>query len=125
MPFTGSGSLASAVGMNKILTKKQRQDYYALATKVGEKLAASGWKGLFGIDVVVNEKTGKIYLIEVNARQPASSTCESLLQKENRTRNKTDITTFEAHVAALYEIKNKNEGGCPPDSLTALLARAH
>ncbi len=94
---------------NKILTKEQKKNYYTLATKVGEKLAASGWKGLFGIDVVVDEKTGKIYLIEVNARQPASTTCESLLQKENETRNKIDITTFEAHLAALLGLKNENE----------------
>jgi glutathione synthase/RimK-type ligase-like ATP-grasp enzyme len=51
---------------NKILTKKQRENYYALAEKVGEKLAASGWRGLFGIDVVMDHKTGKLYLIEVN-----------------------------------------------------------
>jgi predicted ATP-grasp superfamily ATP-dependent carboligase len=94
---------------NKILTKEQKQDYYALATMVGEKLAESGWKGLFGIDVVVEQKTGKIYLIEVNARQPASTTCESLLQKENGTKNKMDITTFEAHLAALLGLENKNE----------------
>lgn len=94
---------------NKILNKKQRENYYALATKVGEKLAASGWRGLFGIDVVMDHKTGKLYLIEVNARQPASTTCESQLQNEKRAKNKMGITTFEAHLAALLQIENGNE----------------
>jgi hypothetical protein len=84
----------------RVLSKKQLKDYYTIAQKVGKKLASSGWKGLFGIDVLFDPKTGRLYLIEVNARQPASTTCESQLQK---TTNRT-ITTFEAHLASLLTL---------------------
>jgi len=43
-----------------------------ITNAVGEKMRASGFKGLFGLDFVVDEE-GKVFLIEVNARQPAST----------------------------------------------------
>ena len=91
----------------KTLTKKQLKDFETMTIKVGKRLAAAGWKGLFGLDMVVEEKTGKIYLLEVNARQPASTTYESQLQSQNRPKN--IITTFEAHLAALLDLPYKNE----------------
>lgn len=104
---------------HKILNKKQIAEYKKIATAVGKRLAKQGWKGLFGIDVVMNEKTGKLYLLEINARQPASTTYESELQirnKEKGVRNKNNeknsfflfpysLTTFEAHLASLLDIK--------------------
>jgi glutathione synthase/RimK-type ligase-like ATP-grasp enzyme len=68
-----------------------------LAEKVGTRLKKDGWKGLFGIDVVFDLKTRKTFLLEVNARQPASSVFESWLQK-------TD-TIFEAHIKSLLDIQ--------------------
>ena len=59
-------------------------------------MLADGWKGLFGIDVVFDPQARKAYLIEVNARQPGSTTYESKLQV-------TSPTTFEAHLLALIE----------------------
>ncbi len=47
------------------------------AKDIGEKMGEIGWKGLFGIDVVIEEGTGKIFLIEINARQPASASFEN------------------------------------------------
>lgn len=91
---------------HKLLSKKQQNDYFSLAKKVGKHLAKSGWKGLFGIDVVQDEKTGTFYLIEINARQPASVTCESILQKKV-TSSKLQTTTFEAHLASLLEIESE------------------
>ncbi|MBU1895380.1 NUDIX domain-containing protein, partial [Patescibacteria group bacterium] len=70
------------------------------ATDIGNKLRHDGWKGLFGIDVVMDEKSGKLYLIEINARQPASTSYESSLQIPN---NKYQITSFEAHIMALLD----------------------
>ncbi|MBI4992909.1 MAG: NUDIX domain-containing protein [Candidatus Magasanikbacteria bacterium] len=89
----------------KILSKKQTARYKKIATDVGLRLKKSDWKGLFGIDVVVDEKTGRLYLLEINARQPASTTYESQLQnKTQNTINKTYLTTFEAHLASLLGI---------------------
>ena len=73
----------------------------------------SGWKGAFGIDVAMDEKTSKMYLVEINARQPASTTYESQLQSwnmEHGTWNKKNVTTFHAHLASLLKLKyNKEE----------------
>ena len=65
---------------HKYLSKKQISQYKKIATDVGLKLQKAGWKGLFGIDVVVDDKTNKLYLLEINCRQPASTTYESQLQ---------------------------------------------
>ena len=86
------------------LNEKQFLQYIKIAGEVGTRLALAGWKGLFGIDTVLELKTGKIYLIEINARQPASTTFESQLQQKNGL-NK-GITTFEAHIGSLLKIEN-------------------
>ncbi len=85
-----------------MLTDEQKENIRDIALQVGEKMKADGWKGLFGIDVVVEESTGKVYLIEINARQPASTTYETQLQEIPKT--KKQITTFEAHLAALLDL---------------------
>lgn len=87
----------------KLLTKDQYEQYIDLVEKIGIKLRASGWKGLFGVDVVLNEKTGTLSLIEINARQPASTTFESELQREARNAGASGYTTFEAHLLALQD----------------------
>jgi len=83
---------------HKILNTKQKKEYLMMAQMIGQKLADEGWRGLFGVDVILEEKTGKLYLIEINARQPASTSFESQLQ---RLKNKTGLTTFDAHILAL------------------------
>jgi predicted ATP-grasp superfamily ATP-dependent carboligase len=87
---------------HKILSKKQILEYKRIATEIGKKLKKDGWKGLYGVDIIVDEKSKQVYLLEINARQPASTTCESLLQKLNK---KLDISTFEAHLAGLLGVK--------------------
>ncbi len=84
------------------LTKEQKEGYIKIVNDIGNKLREQGWKGLFGVDIVAEEKTGKLYLIEINARQPASTSYESELQYTKRENNK--ITTFEAHLASLLDI---------------------
>lgn len=82
----------------KILSKEQAEQIHAIAKQVGNKLQASGWRGLFGIDVIVEKRTGDIFLIEINARQPASSSYESTLQST------LHPTTMEAHIFALLGV---------------------
>ncbi|MDD4476976.1 MAG: ATP-grasp domain-containing protein [Patescibacteria group bacterium] len=91
---------------NKILSKKQINEYQKIANLIGKKLSRDGWKGLFGIDIVMDKKTGKLYLLEINARQPASTTYESQLQKKASSENY--LTTFEAHLGSLLKIKYDN-----------------
>ena len=87
---------------NKLLNSKQKQAYFDMAQAVGTKLAQDGWRGLFGVDVMLEKNTGKLYLIEINARQPASTTFESQLQFK---KNKTGLNTFQAHILALLSEK--------------------
>jgi len=96
---------------HKILTKSQITQYKKIATDVGKKLASDGWKGLYGIDVVMDELTKKLYLLEINARQPASTTFESELQQIEalKQKNHATLTTFEAHLAALLGIRFRTD----------------
>lgn len=81
----------------------------SLIEVVGEKMRKESWRGLFGIDMIKDAASGKMYFIEVNARQPASTTFESALQESLRTTNENSAnktvaigaTTFEAHLLAL------------------------
>ncbi|MBI5222364.1 MAG: NUDIX domain-containing protein [Candidatus Magasanikbacteria bacterium] len=131
----------------KILSKKQLAQYKKIATDIGLRLKKTGWKGLFGIDVVVDEKTGRLYLLEINARQPASTAYESQLQslvipsraeeslssaQKDVSNNPTykskekgslgslrslgmtnQLTTFEAHLAALSDTDLSNHNLIP------------
>jgi len=120
---------------DKILNEKQLEDYKKIVHEVGQNFIKYDWKGLFGIDIVVDEKTGQLYLLEINARQPASTSCESWLQNKKRSfagaqddsgvaqndpsTTSTDVsgygasistlTTFDAHLMALLEIPYENE----------------
>jgi hypothetical protein len=76
-----------------LLTPAQRAEYIAMASAIGEQFRRDGWRGLFGMDVLLDQSSGTLSLIEINARQPASVTCESIFQKTH--------TTFDAHIAAL------------------------
>ncbi len=89
---------------NKILSDKEKEGILEMAHAIGARLSSEKWLGLFGIDVILDEKSRKVYLLEINARQPASTTCESILQKSAG----KDITTFEAHIAALLGEKVGN-----------------
>ena len=93
---------------NKILSKKQITQYKKIATEIGRKLSKSGWRGLYGVDVIVDEKTGRLYLLEINARQPASTTFESQLQSLQFAVRGLQTTTFVAHLAGLLGVPNKN-----------------
>ncbi len=90
---------------HQYLSEDQIEQYKKIVTDIGDKLRADGWKGLFGVDIVVEESTSKLYLVEINARQPASTTFESQLQQDSwNMEHGTQITTFEAHLASLLDI---------------------
>jgi hypothetical protein len=74
-----------------------------MVTEIGNRLRTDGWKGLFGVDVIRDDARNRFYLIEINARQPASTTFESFLQEEERKKGAVGLTTFEAHLRALLD----------------------
>lgn len=82
--------------------------YFEIVELVGKKLIESGWRGLFGVDCIISD-AGKVYLIEINARQPASTTYESILQEGKRHEahyilGEKGCTAFEAHLASLLGV---------------------
>jgi hypothetical protein len=52
----------------------------ALADRVGRALAVEGYRGIFGLDLVSEFETGRIYVIEVNPRLVASIALHSQLE---------------------------------------------
>jgi formate-dependent phosphoribosylglycinamide formyltransferase (GAR transformylase) len=104
IPFTDSSF--STVGNDwsiakKLLSSEDVKNIEGMANEIGMKLQVDGWRGLFGIDLIKHDKSGRLFLIEVNARQPASTTFESSLQEKLRASGARGLTTFEAHIRAL------------------------
>ncbi len=103
-PFTESAF--STIGndwgaVRTMLTAEDRAAIKAMAMEIGTKMQKDFWRGLFGIDIIKESSTGKFFLIEINARQPASAPFESELQRARRAEGALGMTTFEAHIAAL------------------------
>lgn len=86
----------------RILNESERSAYDSMAEEVADTLRKLEWKGLFGIDAIWSTEEKRWYLIEINARQPASATYESELQYAIKN-NDEGITILEAHLKALYD----------------------
>ncbi len=86
---------------HSLLAEKDLMFFEEMVREIGEKMRKDGWKGLFGIDVIFGAEFDRIFLIEINARQPASVTFESFLQRENRIEGILGQTIFESHRRAL------------------------
>lgn len=111
LPFTESSfsTIGNDWGVpHTALNASQKEKYAALATTIGNTMRQSGWKGLFGIDVIVDKHTGELFLLEINARQPASATLESLLQKSLAP---TLATIMEIHFSALFSLSLTSPAG--------------
>ncbi|HVU06271.1 MAG TPA: hypothetical protein VHE10_00525 [Candidatus Paceibacterota bacterium] len=99
LPFSTIGndwSLAADASFRGLLKSTA-----GMAKQIGARLESEGWKGLFGIDVIYDAATGKVSLLEINARQPASAVFESALEKKT---GADAPTIFEAHIAALLDM---------------------
>lgn len=110
LPFTENA--LSTIGndwsvTHTILNEAHIIKFNELAEKVAQKMQSSGWRGLFGIDVIYDEERDNLHLIEINARQPASTTYESKLQDEVNMHGVPGINTFEAHLSTLLNIPVK------------------
>lgn len=79
-----------------LLTPDQQLQCVSIIEVIGRGLHTLGWRGCFGIDVVVDTEKNKVYVIEVNMRQTASVSFESSLQRMNGS-----LSTGQAHIAAL------------------------
>ena len=74
-------------------------EIYKQAKLIGEKMALKGYVGLFGIDFILDE-SGKVIIIEINARQPASIPFHTKLQLEAK-----QIPLSMLHLMAFLDIR--------------------
>ncbi|MFC1598610.1 ATP-grasp domain-containing protein [Patescibacteria group bacterium] len=51
-----------------------------IATKLGNYMYSKGYKGIFGIDLIINKKENKVYPVECNARYTGAFPMVSMLQ---------------------------------------------
>lgn len=86
---------------HSILSEKEITLFETIAKEVGQKMVDAGWRGLFGIDTILDVETGTLHLLEINARQPASTTFESQLQNILALQDVKGVTMFDAHLAGL------------------------
>jgi hypothetical protein len=108
-PFSTIGNDWSLT--HSLLNESEIETIEKMAIDIAHKLQDDGWKGLFGIDVMRDDELDKIFLIEINARQPASTTFESQLQNHNRELGVPGQTIFEAHLKALDSRFMNNDSG--------------
>lgn len=98
-----------------ILSEEKIAAFHEIARAVGERMLESGWTGLFGIDCIYDAERDNLHLIEVNARQPASTTYESQLQEKVRElapdHFKNHQTIFEAHIDAVRGVNSGKTDG--------------
>ncbi len=66
------GTIGNDWGYPKKITEKNSAKIKDMLLKLENELQSSDYKGLFGIDFVITPKQ-RVYLIEINARQPAST----------------------------------------------------
>lgn len=66
------GTVGNDFGISDQLTANSIQQIKWITENVGERMSKDGFLGLFGLDFVV-DKSGEVFLIEINARQPAST----------------------------------------------------
>lgn len=112
-PFTDKA--ATTVGNDwslpgTILNEENLEQIRDLAKKIGKSMSEDGWKGLFGIDVIFDLNKSQLYLIEINARQCASTTYESILQtmfkRVDEVAYKDKMTMFDLHLLSLHSAVN-------------------
>ncbi|MDE1874908.1 MAG: hypothetical protein KGI79_02130 [Patescibacteria group bacterium] len=121
MPFATIGNdwaLAAASRYEGV-----RVEMTSIAQAVGARLKKSGWKGLFGIDVVYDPAVKKTYLLEINARQPASAVFES---QAATNADSSSPTIFEDHVMALLgePLRISPDSGRRPLAAAQIVKRA-
>ena len=68
----------------KKTTKKIYDQVYKITNEFGKKIAESGYKGIFGLDLIIDYGTGQVYPIECNPRYTDALPVASFLAMEKR-----------------------------------------
>lgn len=104
------GTVGNDWTVSDCLSENTLNQIKKITTRSGEIMKANGFRGLYGLDFIV-DPTGEVYLIEINARQPASTGMHTklLLQDEKMPLQMFHIAEFlyAADDDAYYEFLNK------------------
>lgn len=65
----------------KFISKSQAKEIYLVSKKIGKLMGKIGSKGFFGLDFIIEKRSGKVYLSELNARLTASSGFYTYLER--------------------------------------------
>lgn len=90
--ITGISELTSSKGgtvgndfSQRHLNDSLRTEIISKTMEFGEILRCEGYRGIFGLDFIIEENSYDIYLVEANIRQVASCSYVSYLQRLNKT----------------------------------------
>lgn len=64
----------------KFISEDSIRQINNISVKVGERLIGAGFRGIFGLDMIVEASSGRVYLMEINARMTASTPFFTRLQ---------------------------------------------
>jgi len=82
-PKKGDGAFVGHVfGLE--FNKKIKDQVHEISTKLGNYMYKKGYKGIFGIDLIINIKENKVYPVECNARYTGAFPMLSMLYMKNK-----------------------------------------
>ncbi|MBN2015528.1 ATP-grasp domain-containing protein [Candidatus Dojkabacteria bacterium] len=67
-----------------LLSERTKKEIDKFTKNIGEEMQKNGFRGMFGLDIVVDDEKEEAYVIEINARQPASIPMHTKLQLKER-----------------------------------------
>ncbi|MEI7578794.1 MAG: ATP-grasp domain-containing protein [bacterium] len=92
-----SGTVGNDWGYREGIDQKVLTNIVKQLTIIGQKMREQGYLGLFGIDLIIKDK--QVYIIEINARQPASVPMFSKIQLKNQ-----DIPLALIHLLEFFQL---------------------
>ena len=75
------GTVGNDWSQSQLLSEFSKEQIKKITEKVGKVMRRNRFKGLFGLDFIV-DNNGEVFLIEVNARQPASTSVHTKYMTE-------------------------------------------
>lgn len=83
-PDVGCGVFCGHDWTSSGFEKEVEEQAYRYAEKIGKYLKETGYRGIFGLDLVLDKKTGKLYIVECNPRLLGSFPTLTMVQMLGR-----------------------------------------
>ncbi len=75
---------------------QKHQKVKKMVQKTGEKLIEEDYRGIFGLDIIIEKETKKIFILEMNARMTGVTPIINMIQTDNR---ETELINY--HILSL------------------------